>query len=207
MAGALIALVIVGVVGFVLWPDRDSASKVGPSQDPAAQTPPAQSGGPSQPASQPGTPSTPVSASESVPRPLPQELVRQSGPGFTIGVPAGWTRQVRGNSTFWLDPASDAYVQVDRTRWTGDPYQHWRQWEREVIAKGSLPGYRTLNLTRTTVGGRPAADLEFTWNGNRAKDRGVIVDGRSYAVLVAVPASRWNTYQPTVNNVLDTFQP
>ncbi|XVQ12360.1 protein kinase domain-containing protein [Spirillospora sp. CA-255316] len=208
MAGALVALVIVGVVGFVLWPDGDSGNQAGPSQDPPGQSrpvqsPPAQSGGPAQP----GPPSATAGASVGVPPTLPQGFVRQSGPGFTIGVPAGWTRQVRGNSTYWLDPASDAYVQVDRTPWSGDPYEHWRQWEREVISKGSLPGYRTIDLTRATVGGRPAADIEFTWNGNRAKDRGVIAGGRSYAVLVAVPASRWNTYQPTVNNVLDTFQP
>ncbi|MFC5744175.1 serine/threonine-protein kinase [Actinomadura rugatobispora] len=203
MTGALIALVVVGVFGFVLWPDKESGGDAGPSPSAPVQSPPAQSAAP--PQSGPATAA--VSPPKDVLPALPQGFVRQRGPGFTIGVPAGWTRQVRGNSTFWLDPASDAYVQVDRTGWTGDPFQHWQQWQREVIAKRSLPGYRTIDLTRATVAGRPAADIEFAWNGTRAKDRGVIVDGRSYAVLVAVPASRWNTYQPTVNNVIDTFQP
>ncbi|MFD0855345.1 PsbP-related protein, partial [Actinomadura adrarensis] len=139
---------------------------------------------------------------------LPSGLVRQDGPGgYTIGVPQGWTRQVKGNSVFWHDPVSEAYVQVDRTGWTGDPEQHWIGWEREVIAKNALPDYRRVSLTRTSVDGVPAADLEFTWTGKHGIDRGIVVDGRSYAVFVAVPESRWNQYRVTVNNVIDSFRP
>ena len=204
LAGALVALVIAGVVGYVLWPRRAEVpamtQPVTPA--PATSTPVQAQGDPSQPGPAPS-----ASPSAQAPPPLPPGYVRQRGPGFTIGVPAGWTRKVKGNSIYWLDPASDAYIQVDRTHWSGDPYEHWKQWQQEVIAKGTLPGFRPISRTRTTVAGHPAADIEFTWNGTRARDRGVIAGGRSYAVLVAVPASRWNAYRPTVNNVLDTFQP
>jgi hypothetical protein len=35
----------------------------------------------------------------------------------------------------------------------------------------------------------------------------VIIDGRPFAVVVAVPASQWNEREPLVKNVLDTFRP
>ncbi|GAA2423444.1 hypothetical protein GCM10010191_39330 [Actinomadura vinacea] len=203
-AGAAIALVIVGVVGFVLWPEKKNMKRAdaGPGLPPGATLPTH------------GSPVQPVQPSKEFPSgirtalpALPQGFTQQRGPGFTIGVPAGWTRKAQGNSTFWLDPASDAYIQVDQTVWSGDPYAHWQQWSREVRGNGKLPGFQRVGLARTTVGGRPAADIEFTWSKYRARNRGVMVNGQPYAVLVAVPASRWNTYQGTVNNVLDTFRP
>ncbi|MFF5258510.1 serine/threonine-protein kinase [Actinomadura viridis] len=204
LPGVLAALVMVGAAVVVLWPGGGTADSAEPRTSTPATNTPAGTRGPTGPA---GSPPGGQGASPGPVRALPPGLKRASGPGYTIGVPQGWTREERGNSTFWLDPASDAYVQVDRTGWSGDPYEHWRQWEREVRARNSLPGYRRINLTRSSAGGVPAADLDFVWNGTRAKDRGLVFGGRSYAVLVAVPASRWNEYRPTVNNVIDTFRP
>ncbi|WP_067813645.1 serine/threonine-protein kinase [Actinomadura kijaniata] len=127
--------------------------------------------------------------------------------GYRIPVPAGWTmRRDSGDRVYWLDPRSDAYIMVDRTAWTGDPIQHWVDWEKEVLAKGQPRGYRRITLRPTEVQGKKAADLEFVWSdGLRAKDRGVVIEGQSYAVMVAVPASQWNQRLESVNNVLDGF--
>ncbi|MGK5552143.1 serine/threonine-protein kinase [Actinomadura kijaniata] len=127
--------------------------------------------------------------------------------GYRIPVPAGWTmRRESGDRVYWLDPDSDAYVMVDRTAWTGDPIEHWVSWEKEVQAKGRPPGYRRITLRPAEVQGHKAADLEFVWSdGLRAKDRGVVIRGQSYAVMVAVPASQWNQRLESVNNVLDGF--
>ncbi|GAA3946857.1 hypothetical protein GCM10023085_31320 [Actinomadura viridis] len=204
LPGVLVALVVVAAAVVVLWPDGGTADSADPGRSAPATNPPAGTGAPTGPAGPPrGGPGASLDPAPA----LPPGLKRANGPGYTIGVPQGWTREERGNSTFWLDPASDAYVQVDRTGWSGDPYGHWLQWEREVRARNSLPGYRRIALNRSSAGGAPAADLQFAWNGTRAKDRGVVIGGRSYAVLVAVPASRWNEYRPTVNNVIDTFRP
>ncbi|GAA0572816.1 serine/threonine-protein kinase [Actinomadura livida] len=206
LAGAAVATVILAVAGVLMWPDGSSGGGPEESRQPttvAKQSTP----GPQD------TPTAPEPASSGGPSEafLPDGLVRAPGPGFTIGVPKGWRRSDRGNSTIWNDPAGTAYVQVDRTPWTGDPYDHWLTWEREAIADGKLRNFNRLSITRTSVAGVAAADIEFTWTRDsgltRARDRGVIAGGRSYAVVVAVPASQWNENEALVKNVLDTFRP
>ncbi|WP_207943617.1 serine/threonine-protein kinase [Actinomadura sp. KC345] len=208
LAGVAVAAVILAAAGFFLWPDGSSGGGTGTQQPPPAA-------GPSTPAGQdtpttPTTTSTPATSETPGRTPLPDGLVRASGPGYSIGIPRGWERSVQGASVIWTDPASSAYIQVDQTPWSGDPYEHWLEWEQQAIADGQLKNFNRISLTRTSVGGVPAADIEFTWSRDgvtRARDRGVIVNGRPYAVVVAVPASQWNANEALVKNVLDTFRP
>ncbi|MEV3922314.1 protein kinase domain-containing protein [Actinomadura coerulea] len=207
IAGVVVAAAVLAIAGFAFWPKGSSARGPERSQPPqaAGQTT-------STPRSTPTVASDDPAPSPSASRrPIPAGLVPARESGFTIAVPHGWRRSVQGNSVIWTDPASSAYVQVDRTVWSGDPYEHWVTWEREAIADGKLQGFQRIGeITRTTVAGRPAADIEFTWSrsgGTRAKDRGVMVNGRPFAVVVAVPTSQWNENETLVNNVLDTFQP
>ncbi|GLZ10191.1 hypothetical protein Acsp04_04260 [Actinomadura sp. NBRC 104425] len=211
--GAMIAVTAIAIaVTVALWPDRGSGADPQVTRSALADVPTGRVAT-SESAAQTQTPgtagATPTRSEASTPA-APPGFHTASGPGYTIAVPAGWVRSARGASVFWRDPATGAYVQVDRTPWTGDPTEHWMQWESEVLAKNALPGYTRLDLRTTSVDGYPAADLEFAFSargGTRAVDRGVRVGGSSYAVFVAVPASRWNDYQETVNNVLDTFRP
>jgi hypothetical protein len=143
---------------------------------------------------------------------LPAGWRQASGPGYTIGVPAGWRRSVQGRSVFWRDPASAAYLQVDRTPWTGSPYEAWEQWEDEVLAKGTLEHYRRIDLRRVADTSYEAADIEFTWTGRDGRlmhgvDRRVLVNGRRYAVFIAIPADQWQTSQARVTGFLDSFRP
>ncbi|PRX07608.1 UNVERIFIED_ORG: serine/threonine protein kinase [Actinomadura viridilutea] len=219
VAGAVVAVAAAAVaVAVVLWPDGGSAdtppdrptgAASGPLARPSAN-PMVNSPGPQTPSATPSATDATGSAPDSTPPEPPPGFRTVSGPGYTLAVPVGWTRTERGASTYWNDPATGAYVQVDRTPWPGDPVAHWEQWEKEVIAKNSPPGYRRIALRRTAVAGHPAADLEFVFDAGgrmRGVDRGVNAGGRAYAVFVAVPASRWNEYRGTVNNVLDTFRP
>jgi hypothetical protein len=212
LGGVAAAAVILAVAGAVFWANRPSSGGTNTTQSPTTVAQPSTPGGQG---TRPGT-SAPPSPTRSSPAPtgspLPAGLTLGRGAGFTIGVPPGWRRSAQGNSVIWTDPASSAYIQVDRTVWAGDPYDHWLNWEREAIADGKLQGFRRVGeITRTEVAGHAAADLEFTWTrstgATRARDRGVIVDGRPYAIVVAVPASRWNEREPLVKNVLDTFRP
>ncbi|WP_433328529.1 protein kinase domain-containing protein [Spirillospora sp. CA-294931] len=142
---------------------------------------------------------------------IPQGMTPVGNSGYQIPVPQGWTEQRKSaDRTLWLDPRSDAYVFVDRTPWTGTPHAHWLQWEREVRANNRLPGYQRLDLTPVRHGGTEAADIEYAWNpGNtrmRAWVRGVIINGRQYAVMMAAPESQWNEWRGDVKNVLDGFR-
>ncbi|WP_051712465.1 serine/threonine-protein kinase [Spirillospora albida] len=198
-AGAAAAVIAVPAAVFVLM-DEDEAK---PSEPPALVQ--ATGASPAPGDTPPATGTSPATGAS-----WPDGLVRETGTGYSIGVPRGWRRTERGASTLWIDPVTGGYVQVDRTPWTGDPYEHWRIWQREAMADGKLPGLRVLRITRTRVGSVPAADIEFTWNragGTRARDRGVIAGGRSYAVVVALPMSGWSGNAALVKNVLDTFRP
>ncbi|PKK12540.1 serine/threonine-protein kinase [Thermomonospora sp. CIF 1] len=165
---------------------------------------------------QPQPPATGVPAERPSPFPTPTasllpELQPVSGPGgYRISVPAGWVRSEEGNSVFWRS-SWGAYVQVDRTEWSGDPADHWERWERAVIRGNILPGYRRIDLRRPTGLGYDAADLEFTWTRDgipmRGIDRGTIVNGQPYAVFVAIPQQHWEVNRERVNNILDTFRP
>ncbi|WP_187437756.1 serine/threonine-protein kinase [Actinomadura decatromicini] len=206
VAGAVVAAAVLAVAGYLLWPDGTSGGAQGASQSPTVIDQPTTPQAQTPPSTTPSSPSVPPRT------PLPDGLIPASGTGYTIGVPRGWRRSEQGNSVVWTDPATSAYVQVDRTPWTGDPYEHWVTWEREAIADGKLKGFqRVAPITSTSVAGRPAADIEFTWSRSggltRARDRGVMADGRAYAVIVAVPASQWNENETLVKNVLDTFRP
>lgn len=185
------------------------------SREPGRSTPPAH--GTNAQGGQGGRPSgTPTGTGQAGQQPaaprLPAGWTTASGPGYTVGVPAGWQRSAQRRSVFWRDPNSDAYLQVDRTEWTGPPYEAWEQWESEVRANGSLKNYARIDLRRVTGTPYEAADIEFTWYGRaglpmHGVDRHVLVDGRRYAVFVAVPASQWDAAQPQVNGFLDTFRP
>ncbi|WP_067895791.1 serine/threonine-protein kinase [Actinomadura chibensis] len=204
VAGAVAAAAVLAVAGFLLWPEKDASGGArGAGQSPTVIEQPTT---PTTPSAPPPTPSVPPRT------PLPDGMTPAAGTGYTIGVPRGWRRSEQGSSVVWTDPVTSAYVQVDRTPWTGDPYQHWVTWEREAIADGKLKGFqRVAPITSTTAAGYPAADIEFTWSRSggltRARDRGVMADGRAYAVIVAVPASQWNENETLVKNVLDTFRP
>ncbi|NKZ06957.1 serine/threonine-protein kinase [Actinomadura latina] len=214
LGGVAAAAVILAVAGVVLWANRPSSGGTSTAQTPSTvatqSTPAAQNTPRGTPASPRASPRASAPAGGTVP--LPAGLVPQTGPGYTIGVPRGWRRSAQGNSVIWTDPVSSAYIQVDQTVWSGDPYDHWSTWEREAIADGKLKDFQRVGeITRTEVAGYAAADIEFTWTRGagltRARDRGVIIGSRPYAVVVAVPASQWNEREPLVKNVLDTFRP
>jgi eukaryotic-like serine/threonine-protein kinase len=143
---------------------------------------------------------------------LPAGWHRETGPGYTIGVPAGWAHSVGSHGVFWRDPASVAYVQVDRTQWPGEPYLAWQQWEKQVMAERTLRNYDRLALRR--VAGTPyaAADIEFTWDGGggirmHGVDRRIISAGQRYAVFVAIPEAQWNSSRQIVTGFLGGFAP
>ncbi|WP_243723320.1 serine/threonine-protein kinase [Actinomadura sp. 7K507] len=209
IAGVVVATAVLAVAGFVLWPDGSPGGGTAASQQPPTRSTPVNQDTTTAPAT-PATPTTSATSGTPGRTPLPGGLVQARGSGFSIGVPPGWRRSVQGASVIWTDPASSAYIQVDQTPWSGDPYEHWLEWERQAVADGKLKNFDRISLTRTSVAGVPAADIEFTWSRDgvtRARDRGVIVDGRPYAVVVAVPAAQWNENEALVKNVLDTFRP
>ncbi|HEY7488096.1 MAG TPA: serine/threonine-protein kinase [Streptosporangiaceae bacterium] len=205
--GVLTVAVIVLAAFFVRSMGDEDPPRPGQSTTPAQQGANAQGNNGNSPAASP----SPATASAAAPQ-LPAGWTQAGGPGYTIGVPAGWQRSVEGRSVFWRDPNSAAYVQVDRTEWTGAPYEAWQQWEGEVLAKNALENYSRVDLRNVDGAPYEAADIEFTWFGKSGRpmhgvDRRVIANGQRYAVFVAIPADQWSASQDQVNGFLDSFRP
>lgn len=202
LAGSVVLAAAVAAAVLVLWPHGGK-----PDPDPNPTTGQPVAGGASRPASQ-----SPVSQRPSPSAPTwPAGLNKVNGPGYSIGVPPGWQRSTTSRGVVWSDPVTKAYVQVDKTQWTGDPVQHWATWKDQAIADGLLKNFQQVGeIKQSSVRGVPAADIEFTWSrlgGTHAVDRGVIVDGQAYAVVVALPSSQWSEKAHLVKNVLSTFSP
>ncbi|MGI8328918.1 serine/threonine-protein kinase [Actinomadura scrupuli] len=200
-AVGLLAVAVIVLVGFVAFHPQSGAK---PSASPSVQSAGAQPGGSTTP-----RPTSPTSAAAHRP---PPGLHTVTGPGYSLDVPTGWARSTSGNSVIWRDPATGAFVQVDRTGWTGDPYAHWEAWEPRAIADGALRSYQRVALNRVTGAGYDAADLEFTYltkggTAMHAVDRGVQAGGRSYAVFVSIPVAQWTSRSQNVDNFLDSFHP
>lgn len=145
-------------------------------------------------------------------RPVAPGLQRMGGPGYSIDTPAGWKMDAQKLTTFWRDPGSPAYLQVDRIPWTGTPTAHWQTWQVEVLKNHRLKNFVSLGIREVAEPGFRAADDEFTWMANgiimHAVDRGVLTpSGQHFAVLVALPEAQWNTKRGEVDNILATFHP
>jgi hypothetical protein len=197
---ALVVLLVAGLATVFLLSQHRAHGTPGPTPPPPTPTPTA-------------TP-TPT---PTIPRPkTPPGFRRAAGPdGSRIAVPAGWTRQVIGpHSVRWTQTSTGAHIQVDAIPWgTPDPVAHWRKFEREVVAKNTLPGFHSTRLSqRFQARGWPASDLEYTWSTRdhgtlRAVDRGFTAGGRQYAILVAAPSGQWSSYSGVMGSIFDSFQP
>jgi hypothetical protein len=163
------------------------------------------------------TPPTPTpTPSPTLSPTVPAGFHRTNGPvGSSVAVPAGWTRQVLSDkSVRWTQTSTGAHIQVDSIGWgTSDPVAHWRQFEHEVVAKNTLPGFHETRLSGLIAPrGWPAADLEYTWSTRdhgtlRAYDRGFTEGGRQYAILVAAPSGQWGRYSDLPEAIFNSFQP
>ncbi|HXA59946.1 MAG TPA: serine/threonine-protein kinase [Streptosporangiaceae bacterium] len=140
--------------------------------------------------------------------PIPAGWQQVTGAGFTLNVPIGWTRMSGTRGPIWRDPASGAFVQVDQTPWTGDPAAHWRTWEVQVRRDGKLRGFKAIGVQRLDAN---TADVEFTYLTSsqpmHAVDRGVLVNGRPYALFISIPDGEWAAQAASRDNLLTSFHP
>jgi serine/threonine protein kinase len=199
-------LVVVACVVVLLTHDSGDSASGSTSPTPTTPTTPTSS----------LTPTTAPTPGSSPSNPVPPGYQRSVGPaGASVLVPKGWTRQVLKNAVQWTEPSTGAQIQLDMTPWDyPDPVAHWKEFERQVKAKNSLPAFHEVRLSDrfTTPQGWPASDLEFTYltrdHGTiAATDRGVTVGGRQYAIFVAYPYGNRGRYPGLVSRVMSSFQP
>jgi hypothetical protein len=131
--------------------------------------------------------------------------------GFSVAVPSGWKRSVRGSSTYYRDPAGSRMLQVDQTdRPKPDALRDWQ--DQESTAAGRFRGYQRVRLERIDYRGWNAADWEFTWRPSggtlHVMNRNIRAgDHQAYALYWQVPAAEWQQRLSDFEVVARTFQP
>ena len=131
--------------------------------------------------------------------------------GWTIYHPPGWVRRVSGAETYFQDPTSGRYVQVDSKSPAGSSaVGDWLAQEQSFQSR--YPGYSRIQLQSISVPGySDAAVWEFTYPAGgttlHAIDYALVRDNRGYAVLFQTPASAWAGSQGLLQSFLTSFRP
>jgi serine/threonine protein kinase len=122
--------------------------------------------------------------------------------GFSIAVPKGWSGpERRRGGVFFYAPGRGTYIQVDQRTPPGP--SALAAWESSAKAgPGAFSGYKEIKVAPVKDGqpvsdasGKKAADWEFTWQSKSGTkhvlDRGFVLNGHGYAILVSAPDDTW----------------
>jgi hypothetical protein len=118
--------------------------------------------------------------------------------GFTVELPAGYTRQYVAPRTYYWSP--DRTIRFGVRHQVPDPRGPYAVMRDQDLAgakpHSAYPGYRDGIITRTTQHGQPAALWEFTYNGfsdgtgdRRTFDLCWTENGRMYDMWLSAPTT------------------
>ncbi|WP_413799792.1 hypothetical protein [Streptomyces iranensis] len=214
---AVLAVVLVGGIGFGAWklasgggddkPRADGGSPSTSSWSPSAEQPSASSSGPyAEPTS------APPSVSEDSTQGPPADYARTTDPeGFRLDVPTGWQRVKRDTGVFYESSDGGSLIQVFAlTEPDITPYEALRQAETGLKKN---PGYKRYELKRLGPGDDADAELEYGYRSAKYGPRRILdraftgPDRVQYAVLVAGPADDWPQQRERQGIVLASFCP
>jgi eukaryotic-like serine/threonine-protein kinase len=141
--------------------------------------------------------------------PAGYHLVHDDRLGVSFPVPDGWkTGKPTDGETTYKDETGLAGITIGTVAPAGNPKAHFT--DIETNTKVNYPTYRRLRMQQTTFRGQPAAVWEFTFKGRvrvfRAIDLGYGREGaREYDIYLAAPETKWDTFRPVFDNVVDGF--
>lgn len=145
--------------------------------------------------------------------PVPEGHHRVQDPlGFSVDVPDGWRRVVRGNGTEadYLSPSGMRGLKFSVLDFAdASPLRHWRQLEPEVRQKS--PGYHRMRMNATRFQGQPAAIWEYRWQGQvrpfHVADLGFGKEGDTqYAIYLSAPDAEWQDAKPDFDAAVNSFR-
>ncbi|TDC67376.1 serine/threonine protein kinase [Micromonospora sp. KC207] len=212
LVGALVAVLLIGLLAAVPLLGRSGDDDPGPGGDPQAgvstSTPSAA------PATSSAVPPSPTpSASPSVdPNALPEGWLLHKDPaGFSLPLPKGWVRRSVGQNTIVFDERDGVGELL--VQWTstpeGDAYADWK--EKEPARKNYVNGYQYLSIKRCDYY-KTCADWEWLENrdGTRihVRNRGfVTASNRGYALRWEVANKDWQARLADFDRIAKGFKP
>lgn len=142
----------------------------------------------------------------------------RDGTGFALPVPDGWRGPDHQSAgVFFHSPDGASLIQIDQTSSPGaSALQDWR--DQESSFSKNHPGYQRVRLAATgdappvpDATGDRSADWEYTYDARGGRrhvlDRGFVVNGRGYAILVSSPDNQWSAITAQLRPVYSGFVP
>ncbi len=151
------------------------------------------------------------SAAPTVP-PFPVQAFHDDARGFTLDVPAGWTKLTGGTYHDFVDPADHGRalrVNVERAGGTADDFI--RVVAKEQARPGKCgPSFTQLAERDVTLAGRPAAELEYTCGqGGETQHvlwRATVIGGRAYEFRLTVADSRFAESRVIYDHAAESYR-
>jgi len=116
--------------------------------------------------------------------------------GWTVWHPADWTPTSVDGNTVDVEGPGGAYLRVDQTDDPGDDaVAAWRASSARFAER--YPDYEEIRIDPVPYQGYEAAIWEYTYQGQRATNIGIVADDidTGYALNFQAPAGRWDELQ------------
>lgn len=149
---------------------------------------------------------------------VPEGWERVEDPeGFSLALPEGWKRKVRGSQIDYTPDGGDHFlrVAVDDSPDFDSPYHHQVDLEEQVKVRTD---YERVTLKENIYRDRPGALWDFTWTASaedydfpgprRAIEQMYLSrDGVEYTIYMSAPAEDWVTAEEQFYAVLRSWRP
>ncbi|MFC0528122.1 protein kinase domain-containing protein [Phytohabitans kaempferiae] len=164
------------------------------------------------------TPNTPTQAGAetSAPAAPPFETQQHAERGVAVNVPKGWAKSGKDDQVFidYTDPddrGRRVRILVENSR--AEPVQFLQAAGnrlRDNVSKNCARPYAELGLTEVEVGGKPAAELEYTCGEGDSMRHGVwraiVEDGKAYSFYLTTPESKFADSKAIFDEMVRTFE-
>ena len=130
--------------------------------------------------------------------------------GFSVYVPADWTRSKSGSIVYFR--GGGRVLGIDQTDHPkSDPVADWENQSAYRVGRGDFPGYHEIRIVRVDYF-RDAADWEFTFDGSTTRqhvnNRGFVVSSsKAYGIWWQTRDADWAAARPDLQLVFDSFRP
>ncbi|MFR9776972.1 protein kinase domain-containing protein [Micromonospora sp. MS34] len=143
----------------------------------------------------------------------PVDMEEQSVKGITLQVPKGWDKNSGGVFVDFVDPEQDGRkVRVLAEKWGGTSTS-WAEFASRNLrdkSKSCDKPYAELNMTETTLAGKPAAEFEYTCGDGDTKRhgvwRGAVQDGKVYSFYLTANDADFAASKPIFDAMATSFK-
>ncbi|TDC34419.1 serine/threonine protein kinase [Micromonospora sp. 15K316] len=141
------------------------------------------------------------------------EMQEHAARGVQVMVPKGWKKATGGVYIDYVDPEdSGRKVRVLTEKFGGDSSMRWAEIAANGLksAKSCAKPYSQIEMTEQELGGKPAAEFEYTCGEGDAMRhgvwRGVVSDGKIYSFYLTATDSRFAESKPIFDEMVRTFK-